>query len=276
MNKATLLAILFSAGLAGLLYSLPKSVVSSEAKKASAERIDEKADSATVASQPEMTDQHGSQSLLPEQAKEIDNLKKGLTGGPDAGVLAAISDAFFKYQKFDSAAVYAERAAELKPEAANFLRAGDRYYEAYTFAVNGEKAAALGNKTRLYYQKALDLNPNYLSARANMAMTYVNTDNPMQGISMLREILEEDPTNEIALFNMGALSMKSNQYSKAVQRFSQIVTNNPGNTKAKFFLALSLLETGKPEEARKLLDEVKQKEKDPVIQKAILELEERL
>lgn len=276
MNKATLLVVILSIGLVGLLYSLPKGVVSSQAKEASAERIDENKDSVSVSAETGEMSEHGPRPLLPEQAKEIADLRKGLAAGPDAGVLAAISDAFFKFQKFDSSAVYAGKAAELQPTAPNYLRAGDRYYEAYTFAVGGDKAGPLGVKTREFYQKALDLNPNYTLAKANMAMTYVNTDNPMQGIMMLREILEEDPTNEIALFNMGVLSMRSNQYSRAVQRFSQIVTNNPGNIKAKFYLALSLLETGKQDEARKLLEEVKDKEKDPMIQKAIAELEERL
>jgi len=275
MNKATFLVVLLSVGLVGLLYSLPKGVVSSQSKEVPAEGGGEKSDSVSAPAGTEAVT-HGSSPLLPEQAAEIAKLKSGLAAGPDAGVFAAVSDAFFRFQKFDSAAVYAAKVAELQPTAPNYLKAGDRYYEAYTFAVGSEKSAPLGVKTREFYQKALELNPNYTMAKANMAMTYVNTDNPMQGIMMLREILDEDPTNEIALFNMGVLSMRSNQYGRAVQRFSQIVTNNPGNIKAKFYLALSLLETGKQEEARKLLDEVKDKEKDPMIQKAIAELEERL
>ena len=107
-------------------------------------------------------------------------------------------------------------------------------------------------------------------------MTYVNTPNPMQGILMLREVIDTDPTNELALFNLGILSMRSNQYSKAADRFKQILTNNPANTKAKFYLGLTLVELGNKEEARKILGQVKKEEKDPVIQKAIGELEERL
>src|SRR5690606_29911285 len=153
---------------------------------------------------------------------------------------------------------------------------GGRYYEGVSLAMKQGKADALGARTREYYQKALDLNPNYTYAKANMAMTYVNSDNPMQAISMLRGILEEDPTNEMALFNMGVLSMKSNQYNRAVQRFSQIVATNPENMKAKFFLAISMIETGKKEEAGKMLKEVKEKKQDSAIQNAIAELEKRL
>jgi len=187
-----------------------------------------------------------------------------------------LSNKFLELQKFDSAAFYAEKVALLSPSVENLVRTGDRYYEAYGFAVDDQKVKNLGAKTREYYQKALDQNPGLLAAKANMAMTFVNTENPMQGILMLREVIDTDPTNELALFNLGILSMRSNQYSKAADRFKQILTNNPSNTKAKFYLGLTLVELGNKEEARKILAEVKKEEKDPVIQQAISELEGRL
>ena len=109
-----------------------------------------------------------------------------------------------------------------------------------------------------------------------MAMTYVNTPSPMQGIMLLREVLDADPTNELALFNLGILSMRSNQYTKAVERFQQILSSHPQNTKAQFYLGVRLVELGRTEEAVKVLADVKQKEKDPVIQQAISELEKRI
>ncbi len=149
----------------------------------------------------------------------------------------------------------------MKPMALPLKRLRPRYWE---------------RKTRAYYQKALDQNPDLLSAKANMAMTYVNTPSPMQGILLLREVLDADPTNELALFNLGILSMRSNQYTKAVERFQQILQNHPTNTKAQFYLGVCLVELGRNEEAAKVLAEVKQTEKDPVIQQAIGELENRL
>ena len=68
------------------------------------------------------------------------------------------------------------------------MRAGDQYFEAYGFAVDEKKAAYLGEKTREFYQKSLANNPNLLAAKANMAMTYVSTQTPMQGIMLLREV----------------------------------------------------------------------------------------
>ena len=52
-------------------------------------------------------------------------------------------------------------------------------------------------------------------------------DNPMEGVMMLREILEEDPDNLDAIYAMGMLSMQSGQYEKAVQRFTRIIELAP-------------------------------------------------
>jgi cytochrome c-type biogenesis protein CcmH/NrfG len=98
----------------------------------------------------------------------------------------------------------------------------------------------------------------------------------MQGIMLLREVLASDPTNEPALFNLGLLSMRSNQYEKAIERFKQLLKVNPNNTKAQFYLAVSLAQTGKNKEALSQLEIVKANEKDPTIQAAILELEKEL
>ena len=277
MNKSIILSCVLAVALVGTLYSLPKVVVNNKAKE-----MDSKETAPAAATAPEAEaspNNHDGAILSPDQQKIVDELRNGFLLADEKNKVSAgikLSDKFRELQKFDSAAVYAEKVSLVSPSIENLMRAGDRYYDAYGFAVDDKKAKNYGAKTREYYQKAIDQNPALLTAKANMAMTYVNTDNPMQGILMLREILDTDPTNEIALFNLGILSMRSNQYSKAADRFRQILTNNPANTKAKFYLGLSLVELGNKEEARKVLSEVKKEEKDPVIQQAIGELEGRL
>lgn len=48
-------------------------------------------------------------------------------------------------------------------------------------------------------------------------------ENPMEGVMMLREILEEDPENLDATYALGMLSMQSKQYEKAVDRFKRVL-----------------------------------------------------
>jgi len=279
MKKSIFLSCVLAVALVGTLFSLPKVVVNNKGKEIGNERSQSEAAATTTAAPEASPNSHEGSTLSPDQQKIVDQLRGGFEKAGDKEKVVAglkLSDKFAELQKFDSAAFYAEKAALLAPGIENYVRTGDRYYEAYGFAIDDQKAKNLGTKTREYYQKALDQNPGLLAVKANMAMTYVNTENPMQGILMLREVIDTDPTNELALFNLGILSMRSNQYSKAADRFRQILTNNPENTKAKFYLGLTLVELGNKEEARKVLAEVKKEEKDPVIQQAIGELEERL
>lgn len=295
MNKFVLLAVLLATALTAGLYTLPKVVVRNENRqltqssaggrasqttgRATTDSLNATASIGPVdGSQPDRSEIHEKPVSATDQ-KRLEALRAAfLAAGPAQKEAAGekLITAFRELTRYDSAAHYADLLAVAQSTERNLLRAGDAYFEAYTFAVEEQKTARLGQKTRDFYQKVLAKNPNLLSAKANMAMTYVNTETPMQGIMLLREVLQQEPTNELALFNLGLLSMRSNQYGRAIERFRQILVNNPTSRKAQFYLGVSLAEAGQKEEARQVLAEVKKQEKDPQILAAVREYEDRL
>lgn len=280
MNKSILLVVGLAALMTVGLYSLPKGVVQNKDKQLSASttggRTTTKAGEAKQEQGSSM--EHNAPLTAEQNAKRaalLTAFQNAHVGGEVQAAEPLIS--FFRsVSRYDSAAYYGGVLATKQPSEVNLLRAGDLYFEAYGFAVDDAKSASLGQKTREFYQKALEKNPNLLLAKANMAMTYVSTETPMQGIMLLREVLQQDPTNEVALFNLGLLSMRSNQYDRAIERFRQILAVNPNSRKARFYLGVSLVEKGEKAEAQKVLAEVKASEKDPQILAAVKELEERL
>ncbi|ARK11238.1 tetratricopeptide repeat protein [Fibrivirga algicola] len=287
MKASTVLVIASTVVLSAGLYSLPRVVVQNAAKQlgnAPGGRASDTpvADSLNVVAntgEKAQEDVQHNEPLTPDQQKQAEGLQKRYAASKPADRKAVAEQLITFYRsasRFDSAAFYAGEIAKIDPSEQANLRAGNQYFEAYGFAIAEQKAAYLGEQTRAYYQKALAKNPNLLEAKANMAMTYVNTQTPMSGIMLLREVLQQDPTNELALFNLGMLSMRSGQYSKATERFRQILVNDPANRKAQFYLAVSLVESNQKAEAKKVLAEVKANEKDPQILAAIKELEERV
>ncbi len=283
VNKAVFVVIILSVGLTVALFSLPKIVVNNKksvTQTAGANRDKKNADTPKKDEPVATTDtKHGKASLTEaQQTTQKQLLAKYLSSGQSEKVKSAgeLSNFYQDIRQFDSAAKYAEVVAEIEPTEKHQLQAADLSYDAYGFAMGDEKSKKLGEKTRELYQKVLDRNPNLLGAKANMAMTYVSTSNPMQGIMMLREVLATDPTNELALFNMGLLSMRSNQYKLAVSRFKQLLKVRPNNSKAQFYLGVSLAQSGQKAEALAVLAKVKSVEKDPTIQAAIKELEAEL
>ncbi len=277
MKKSFITLIVVAVASIGGLYSLPKVAVKDD-KRATEKKVPTQSE-ASQSSAP------AAETHLPpvpaEQRKAIDGARQifeSTNHSTSERIRAGeqLAELFTQVSRFDSAAYFAGEIAGLQPTVERYLKAGDRYYEAFTFALDSDKAATLGQQTRDWYQKALDQNPNLLQAKANLAMTYVSTANPMQGIGMLRELLEQDPDFEPALFNLGILSMRSNQYEKAVGRFERILRTHPNSTRTMFYLGICYAETGQKEKAKPLLEEVRKKETDPSIQAGVREYLEQL
>jgi len=71
------------------------------------------------------------------------------------------------------------------------------------------------------------------------AMDLIRGENPMEGIFMLREILEKEPKNKEALYNLGVLSIQTAQYQNAVNRFNQIIAIDSSDKRAYLQLGIS-------------------------------------
>jgi cytochrome c-type biogenesis protein CcmH/NrfG len=97
----------------------------------------------------------------------------------------------------------------------------------------------------------------------------MSTKSPMQGISLLREVLTEDPKNETALFNLGMLSIQSGQYDKAVEYMERLVAVNPGHVQGQLLLGVAWMNKGNREQARQQFEKVKQLDNDPAVQATV-------
>src|SRR5690606_5681900 len=105
--------------------------------------------------------------------------------------------------------------------------------------------------------------------KSKLALTYIGSENPMQGINMLREVLKTDPKNETAIFNLGILSLQSGQYKKAIDRFKDLIKINPMNANAHFYLGMSFLNTGEKQNARVAFKAAQALESDPAFQATV-------
>ena len=262
MKKTQIFLTVAGIILIAALFSLPTIVVDNSDE----DIVMEDTDSTNVT--PAAREAHDN-SLSPSDRDQVDNLMAVLENEEDRGKFVTLADSIGKVYlasgQLDSAAYFYGLIAEKAPEAPNLEKAGNMYYEAYGFAMDPEKTAYLAGKTREYLGKVLESSPGRLDLKTKIAMTHVSSANPMLGITMLREILEEDPDNESALFNMGVLSMQSGQYKMAVQRFEDLVENHPENIEGQFYLGVSYFESKQNNKAKKQLLLVKEMTEDPQI-----------
>ncbi len=283
MQKSFIVIIVIAVATIGGLYSLPKVVVDNE-KKTLQQPVKKNAAATVnrdknVKSDAPVVEESHTESLSVEQQKVISNLKDAYTKSTGKSKISSaetLITQFVKYTRYDSAAYYAKEVAKIEPSESNLMKAGGLYYEAFTYALDSDKTVKMGELTREIYQKVIDKNPNNLLAKTNMAMTYTATQTPMQGIMMLRDVIAKEPDYEPALFSLGILSIRSNQFGKAVDRFKQILRNNPSNLKAALNLGYCLAELDRKEEAQKILEQVLEKSNDPQEKSAANEILSKL
>jgi tetratricopeptide (TPR) repeat protein len=257
MLKTRIILVLVAASLVWLIFLLPKAVVENESQL----KEEVPAESSAPAAHSEIP------ANLSGSIKNIrSQYVQGGTNQKNAIFADSLRSLYFQAGQFDSAAWFAEQAATFFNTTESFLKAGNSYYEAYTFAMGPEKQELMAEKARAWLGKVLEADPKNLEIKSKMAMTYMSSKAPMQGISMMREVLAEDPENEFALFNMGMLSIQSGQYDKAIEYMDRLVLVNPDHVQGQLLLGVAWMNKGNKEKARMQFEKVKQLDKDPAVQ----------
>ena len=90
------------------------------------------------------------------------------------------------------------------------------------------------------------------------AIALLEGKNPMEGVFVLREILEKDPKNTQALYYLGVLSIQTAQYENAINRFNQIIAIDSSDKKAYLQLGISNHQLGYFKKADSLFSIVKE------------------
>ena len=249
-----------------LLFTLPRVVVDNEGRD---NNLESRQNDATTAEADAVT---GTPHLpeIPEEALvKINQLRENYRNNENTEKSTIFADslivAFASNEWYDSAAFYAGELAEASGGSNSNEKALDLYYQAFTLALDENRARTLGEQVRYYGEAVLRDHPSNLEAKSKMAMTFLTTAEPMKGIQMLREVVEEDENNELALYNLGLLSMQSGQYDKAVDRFEKVVKLNSDHLQAQFFLGVSYFETGKKKKARQQFERIKTLSNDPEV-----------
>lgn len=207
---------------------------------------------------------------VPTEVKNnISTLEKKLeksTAEEQKGLRLELAELYFAYKQFALAASYFLEASEKEATNADlYVKAGNAFRDAYRNSNDSNLTPLLVEKAKYSFTKALEIAPENLDAKTGMATCYVEaSENPMQGIQLLREVVQVDPENVNANLNLGLFSMKSGQYDKAVSRFETVVKKSP-SAENYAMLAESYEQSGDKENAIKALKKAKEYIIDPQI-----------
>ena len=147
-------------------------------------------------------------------------------------------------------AMYLEVIANNEPALSNWLAAGTRFLKAFDNSVDSLVRSSLLQKANTSFTKAMALDSTNLEAKTGLGITIVNgMGAPMQGIMMLREVVEKEPKNLKANMNLGVFAIKSGQFDKAIIRFNTIIKTIEETPDAYFYLGRAYESLGNKTEA---------------------------
>ncbi len=134
----------------------------------------------------------------------------------------------------------------------------------------------MARQSKELFEQALILAPDNDSLKVGLGSCYFYgniASNPMEGILIIREVAEKDPSNMYAQYMLGVGSLMSGQLDRAIERFNTVATKQPDNIEVSIMLAEAYERKGDQPNAVKWYEEVKKRVNNPDI---VQELDQRI
>jgi tetratricopeptide (TPR) repeat protein len=196
--------------------------------------------------------------LKRQEVEQINQVESALKSDPSSLTLNdSIAKMWDRQNQPQISSHYYEQIASQNQTEKSWISAAYRYYDASHLTDDSLTRQYFVDKAIGAYQNVLKINPDNLDAKTDLGLCYAEGPQPMQGIMLLREVVEKNPRHEMAQYNLGILSVKSAQYDKAIGRFEKVLEINPDNNEARFLLARTYVSLGKKDLAMKNLEILK-------------------
>jgi tetratricopeptide (TPR) repeat protein len=142
-------------------------------------------------------------------------------------------------KSFNPFAWYTAEAARLENSEKSLTFAARLFLEGLKNEENPQLKQWEAVQAKDLFERSLKINPANDSSKVNLGAVYLygGLASPMEGINIIREVVEKDPTNIHAQMTLGEASLVSGQLDKAAERFITVVQMQPDNLEAIFRVA---------------------------------------
>lgn len=248
MSKSRLLLVVLSILLAIGIYLLPIKPlkVKEEEKENKEEQID--ADKAFDAQAYFASKRSQLDSTI---ADSLTILESQLKEGDKKLVLEEIVNFCYRNKQPFLGVKFEIERIQLAQDADLLANIGDRLIR-ISFLEQTDPGAKLyfSNEAVKAYKKALELNPKDLDLKVRLASAYMDgTNQVMNGVTLLLEVLEDEPDNLDANLILGRYGIVSGQFEKALTRLNTVIRQDTSIAEAYLYRAEALNGLGRSEEA---------------------------
>lgn len=208
--------------------------------------------------------------LSAEEQDKLDQIEKALdtvSNTTQQQALARSMAAFWETKNdWGAAAVWYARAAASGQDATGYALAGTRYLAAADMVSDSSMLRFLQAAAISSFESANLLAPDNLDIAADLGHARtIGSAAPMQGIQELLGIVQQEPRHLKANFHLAQLSIRSEQYDKAIKRFQDLLQWYPSFSDAYLGLGEAYYKSGEIARAVQALEDYKALSKDPAI-----------
>ncbi|MBV9989285.1 MAG: tetratricopeptide repeat protein [Chitinophagaceae bacterium] len=185
------------------------------------------------------------QKISPEQALRLTRLENSISRGDVKEQQIHVYHQLARFwadsaHVFETYAWYTGEAAKLENSEKSLTFAAHQFLDGLMREDQPAMQTWLAGNAKVLFEKALAINPANDSSRIGLGACYIFgnlSDNPMEGILPIREIVQRNPDNLYGQLILGLGGRKSGQYDKAIERFRIVAQKDPANMEAVFNLA---------------------------------------
>jgi tetratricopeptide (TPR) repeat protein len=185
------------------------------------------------------------QQLTPAQQAQVSQLEAAVVRGDVKDQQIKVFRQLATFWK-DSAhlllpyAYYSAQAAKLENSQKNLTFAAQFYLTGVRQQEEPSLKRWMAEQGKELFEKALEMDPANDSLKIGLGSCYLLggiSENPMQGIQMIKEVADRDPHNMYAQFMLGLGGLVSGQLDKAIERLTKVAEHEPGNLEVVLMLA---------------------------------------
>jgi len=180
------------------------------------------------------------QKLSPEQAARLTSLENSVTRGNVKDQQLSVYNQLSQFwgdtmRIFQPYAWYKAEAARLENSEKSLTFAARLFLEYLQQEPSAELRQWEALQAKDLFERSLRINPRNDSARVGIGACYLFgniSPMPMEGITKIREVLQDDSTNVYAHMTLVKGSLMSGQFDKAVERLATVNRLQPDNVEA--------------------------------------------
>ncbi|HNF71400.1 MAG TPA: tetratricopeptide repeat protein, partial [Chitinophagaceae bacterium] len=202
--------------------------------------------------------------------KKLEDLETKASGEKDVLPVKDLAEFWESKNELNMAASYYKKAAFLENKEKSLTFAGNLLLALMQKTDEAPVRVWQAREAIPCFLKALEMNPQNADLKVALATCYTEgTGETMKGVMLLREVSQADSNHVNANMMLGKLAIQSGQFDKAIARLERVLSRNPKNSEALYFLAEAYKGKGNISRAVSLFEECKQLVNNPDFSKEI-------